>query len=229
MIDKTEILNLLPQSEGLALTSRQVFEQWKGGDDVKEVSDALGNLWRSGVISRKQNPDGKLAYYRLTDSEMAIIAQSNAYTVKPTKKPQPQEAISKTILNVISPLEKESDIAQRLMAYRDQLPEATTLTPAQPSVNEADQFTKADAELLDELIKQNPLDVQIGGDHYKKLGDYQPWEVLKRWLTPEEFRGYMKGTAIAYLARERDKGGDMDIEKSKHTLEGLLALGVKTE
>lgn len=68
------------------------------------------------------------------------------------------------------------------------------------------------------------LDRQVAGDHYSKLGDYQPWEVLQHWLTPEEFRGYMKGTAIAYLARERDKGGDTDIEKALHTLQGLLEL-----
>lgn len=66
------------------------------------------------------------------------------------------------------------------------------------------------------------IDRQVGGDHYKKLGQYQPWEVLKAWLTPEEFRGYMKGTVIAYLARERDKGGDQDIAKSAHTLEALV-------
>jgi hypothetical protein len=68
------------------------------------------------------------------------------------------------------------------------------------------------------------LDVQEGGDHYKKLGEYQPWEVLRRWLTPEEFRGYMKGTAIAYLAREQDKGGMLDIKKAGHTLQGLVEL-----
>ena len=68
------------------------------------------------------------------------------------------------------------------------------------------------------------LDTQVGGDHYKKLGAYQPWEVLRHWLTPEEFRGYMKGTAIAYLARERDKGGMVDISKAGHTLEGLVEL-----
>ena len=68
------------------------------------------------------------------------------------------------------------------------------------------------------------LDTQVGGDHYKKLGAYQPWEVLHHWLTPEEFRGYMKGTAIAYLARERDKGGMVDISKAGHTLEGLVEL-----
>jgi len=71
---------------------------------------------------------------------------------------------------------------------------------------------------------QTPLDTQIGGAHYKELGDYQPWEVLKHWLTPEEFRGYIKGTAIAYLAREAKKGGDQDIAKADHTLQGLLHL-----
>lgn len=71
---------------------------------------------------------------------------------------------------------------------------------------------------------QSVLDVQEGGDHYKKLGAYQPWEVLRRWLTPEEFRGYMKGTAIAYLAREQDKGGMLDIRKAGHTLQGLVEL-----
>jgi hypothetical protein len=74
---------------------------------------------------------------------------------------------------------------------------------------------------------ESALDKQVGGDHYQKLGDYQPWEVLRRWLTPEEFRGYMKGTAIAYLARERDKGGSQDIEKGIHTLQGLIELESK--
>ena len=47
---------------------------------------------------------------------------------------------------------------------------------------------------------------------------------MRRWLTPEEFRGYMKGTAIAYLAREQDKGGMLDIKKATHTLQGLTEL-----
>lgn len=63
---------------------------------------------------------------------------------------------------------------------------------------------------------------QVGGDHYRKLGEMQPWNVLKAWLTPEEFRGYMKGTAIVYLARERDKGGDADISKAEHYLRKMI-------
>ena len=68
------------------------------------------------------------------------------------------------------------------------------------------------------------LDVQEGGDHYKTMGAYQPWEVLRHWLTPEEFKGYMKGTAVAYLAREMQKGGMLDIRKAAHTLQGLVEI-----
>jgi len=68
------------------------------------------------------------------------------------------------------------------------------------------------------------LTAQVGGDHYRALGEYQPWLVLKHWLTPEEFRGFMKGTAIVYLAREQNKNGDEDIEKALHTLAGLMEM-----
>jgi hypothetical protein len=68
------------------------------------------------------------------------------------------------------------------------------------------------------------LDRQHGGDHYSKLGAYQPWGVLARWMTPEELKGFAKGTVIAYLAREEDKGGRLDIEKAMHTLQIYLEL-----
>lgn len=68
---------------------------------------------------------------------------------------------------------------------------------------------------------------QVGGSHYKLMGDYQPVEVLRRWLSPEEFRGYMKGTAIVYLARERQKGADQDIKKGHHTLGMLVEILAK--
>ena len=71
------------------------------------------------------------------------------------------------------------------------------------------------------------LNSQIGGEHYKKFGDYQPWQVLAKWLTPEELKGFAKGTVIAYLAREADKGGRQDIEKSMHTLQLYLELSAK--
>ena len=61
---------------------------------------------------------------------------------------------------------------------------------------------------------------QVGGDHYKKL-KITPWEALQCWLTPEELRGYFKGEAIVYLAREVSKAGPMDVSKARHVLQKL--------
>ena len=75
------------------------------------------------------------------------------------------------------------------------------------------------------MIKgESALSQQVGGDHYKELGQYQPVEVLQRWLTPAEFRGYTKGTAIVYLARELQKNGAEDLHKAVHTLQLYLEL-----
>jgi len=65
-------------------------------------------------------------------------------------------------------------------------------------------------------------ETQVGGYHYRIMGDFQPWDVLKHWLTTEEYRGYQKGVAIAYLARERSKGGSQDIAKAAHHLQKLI-------
>jgi hypothetical protein len=62
---------------------------------------------------------------------------------------------------------------------------------------------------------------QVGGDHYREMA-VQPWEAMEAWLTPEEYRGYHKAVAIAYLARERQKGGDEDIKKAIHHLQRLV-------
>lgn len=66
---------------------------------------------------------------------------------------------------------------------------------------------------------------QVGGDHYQAM-PVQPWEALEAWLTPEQFSGFLLGTAIAYLARFNAeapaKGGLVDLEKAMHTLERLI-------
>ena len=75
-------------------------------------------------------------------------------------------------------------------------------------------------------VPKKANELQVGGEHYRSMA-VQPWDALEAWLTPEEFRGYQKGTAISYLARERSKGGDIDIEKATHHLMKLLETIVK--
>jgi hypothetical protein len=71
--------------------------------------------------------------------------------------------------------------------------------------------------------KETALDTQVGGNHYKDM-PIQPWEALEVWLTPDEYRGYQKASAIAYLARERQKGGMQDIKKAIHHLQRLVEI-----
>ena len=47
-------------------------------------------------------------------------------------------------------------------------------------------------------------DIQVGGSHYKDM-DPQPWAVMQALLTPEEFRGYLKGNMIKYAMRQGKK------------------------
>jgi hypothetical protein len=57
---------------------------------------------------------------------------------------------------------------------------------------------------MGEIMKAS--DYQVGGDHYQNMG-LQPWDAMEAWLTPEEFRGFLRGSAIKYLARAGKKGG----------------------
>ena len=78
-------------------------------------------------------------------------------------------------------------------------------------------------------LKWTPPDVggaderQVGGKHYKDMG-VQPWDVMQAVLTPEEFRGFLRGNAIKYLMREGHKEGSDDIAKALHYLQKIKEL-----
>ena len=56
--------------------------------------------------------------------------------------------------------------------------------------------------------------------HYEELS-IQPWEIMERNFTTEEFVAYLKGNIIKYTLR--DKGQDLtDAEKIKHYAEKLI-------
>ena len=56
------------------------------------------------------------------------------------------------------------------------------------------------------MDSQSP-DLVNNPPHYKLgLGDYEVIDVIEAVLTPDEFRGYLKGNAMKYLMREQEKG-----------------------
>jgi len=66
---------------------------------------------------------------------------------------------------------------------------------------------KKDKATVVEADKVNP-------PHYK-VGGIEVIDYIKAKLTPEEFRGYLKGNVLKYVSREGHKNGDTkDLEKA---------------
>lgn len=64
----------------------------------------------------------------------------------------------------------------------------------------------------------NPLDTQVGGNHYKSL----PIQVVEYNFFNDI--PYMEGNIIKYITRWRTKNGIQDLEKAKHYIELLIEL-----
>jgi len=63
----------------------------------------------------------------------------------------------------------------------------------------------------------SPLDIQVGGDHYKKM-KIQPVEfILANDL------GFLEGCVIKRICRYKSKNGIEDLEKAKHEIDLLIA------
>ena len=69
----------------------------------------------------------------------------------------------------------------------------------------------------------NPDDIQIGGSHYKDMS-MQPWDVMALVLTPEEYRGFLKGNVIKYSMRAGKKADSDDAGKAQHYADKLRSL-----
>lgn len=69
-----------------------------------------------------------------------------------------------------------------------------------------------------EVVTKDPLDVQVGGDHYKKY-KIQPLE----YAHANEL-DFFQGNIVKYITRFRDKGGVKDLEKIKHIVDVLIKL-----
>lgn len=67
-------------------------------------------------------------------------------------------------------------------------------------------------------IPGSPLDIQVGGGHYKKM-KIQPIE----YITANNL-SYCEANIIKYASRWRDKGGKQDLEKIKHYVDLLIKL-----
>ena len=57
--------------------------------------------------------------------------------------------------------------------------------------------------------------------HYN-AGEIEVIEIQEDQLSPEEYRGYIKGQVIKYITRERHKNGLEDLKKARWYLDRLI-------
>ena len=61
-------------------------------------------------------------------------------------------------------------------------------------------------------------------EHYTHGGSVECIEAIESQLTPEEYRGYLKGCIAKYIWREKHKGGIQSLQKAQWYLTRLIAL-----
>ena len=66
-----------------------------------------------------------------------------------------------------------------------------------------------------------PPDMVNNPPHYTR-GAVECIDAIRAALTPDEFRGYVKGNCLKYIWREKLKGGDDDLRKARWYLDALL-------
>jgi len=91
------------------------------------------------------------------------------------------------------------------------------------SDEEIKKFYEASSISIDSLkstgfspIKEDPLTVQVGGDHYSAQ-KIQPIEYIF-----QNNLGFCEGNVVKYVTRYKEKNGIQDLEKARHYLDLLI-------
>lgn len=76
------------------------------------------------------------------------------------------------------------------------------------------------SEWTPEAVVPPGLDLVNHPPHYN-ASSIETIDAIEAALTPEEFRGYIKGNVLKYVWREKHKGGDQDLAKATWYLNRL--------
>jgi hypothetical protein len=99
---------------------------------------------------------------------------------------------------------------------------ATVVTLPVGWVGSSDELTQTEKSTSSPQPKQQkigltPLEVQVGGAHYRK-GKIQPIEFIL-----DQELGYCEGAVVKYISRHKLKGsGVEDLKKAKHYIDFIL-------
>lgn len=65
-------------------------------------------------------------------------------------------------------------------------------------------------------------DVVNHPEHYNSDSPYECIKVLRNWMSPSEFNGFLRGNILKYLCRSEKKNGIEDLQKAQWYLKYLI-------
>ena len=134
---------------------------------------------------------------------------------------------------------------ENLPLYPDDCPHASHLKITEPDINAQSENMKIKVNVTPKFeclfykpLKEesnmaqqnaNPTHDAVNHPSHYTTGGIECIDYIQEKLTPEEFRGYIKGNVIKHLTREQHKNGDEDIRKAQWYLNRLADTLTKKE
>jgi hypothetical protein len=125
--------------------------------------------------------------------------------------------MAKSHLNLTDFIKSMIDRAELERVWQEAIDEKQ-MAEAYEEYQKAEESNADPEKALRLLLDKQPLDHQVGGDHYKRF-KIQPIEFCYENNIP-----FAEGNAIKYICRWRFKDGVKDLEKAKHILEMLIQM-----
>jgi len=89
-------------------------------------------------------------------------------------------------------------------------------------VEEKQEIINGEDEMRANKVEETADQIQVGGDYDKNQAGIQPLSVIESLMSPDQFKGFLRGSVINHIARCDKEGGAEDLEKARHYLDKLI-------
>ena len=89
-------------------------------------------------------------------------------------------------------------------------------------VEEKQEIINGEDEMRANKVEETVDQIQVCGDYDKNQAGIQPLSVIESLMSPDQFKGFLRGSVINHIARCDKKGGAEDLKKARHYLDKLI-------
>ena len=89
-------------------------------------------------------------------------------------------------------------------------------------VEEKQEIIKDEDEMRANKVEETADQIQVNNDYDKNQAGIQPLSVIESLMSPDQFKGFLRGSVINHIARCDKKGGAEDLKKARHYLDKLI-------